>query len=139
MSSAGGPQRNCKAELTVRNHHSSNEERHGPAKEVEERSEGHDDVNKRRDDVEQKDFEDMVDGCTTIQDTKDLSSLALRVECQRKVQEMVEAELGHFYTWKGIVRPGPGRTLFITHLDRNIASLVPKEPEKLRQTVPWTG
>ena len=42
-------------------------------------------------------LKDVVDCSATIQDPKDFSSLASGVECEREVEEMVKAQLGHFW------------------------------------------
>ena len=82
--------------LTVRCHDEEDDQSKSPFEVDTEENQGNTDIEQGRDDVEQDDFQRLVDGGTTIQDAEDLASLAASVPGERQVEKMVEGQLGHF-------------------------------------------
>ena len=71
----------------------------------------------------------MVDSGTAIQYAEYFASLAMGMEVERKVEEMIEGKQGHFWT-KGYWRLTRHR--MITYHDQSIALLEPREPAATR-------
>ena len=66
--------------LTVASHYKRNDKSKLPIKFPDEDCQRHNYVQKRRDNIEEDEFEDAVDGGTTIQDPQDFTGLAAKME-----------------------------------------------------------
>lgn len=84
------------ATLTVRGHDDKDDDSKSPLEVNAKEYQCNRNIDKSWNDVEQDQLESVVDSGSTIEDAKDFPGLAVRVERERQVQQVVERKEGHF-------------------------------------------
>ncbi len=90
------PPEKITATLTVRGHDDKDDDSKSPLEVNAKEYQCNRNIDKSWNDVEQDQLESVVDSGSTIEDTKDFPGLAVRVERERQVQQVVERKEGHF-------------------------------------------
>ena len=81
--------------LTVRSHDNENDHRQCPFEENAEKDEGEANIDERGNDIEEDEFQGVIYCGATIENAKNFACLAVRVEREGQVEQVIERQLRH--------------------------------------------